>query len=134
MRADRLVVGEFRGAEIVELLAALNTGHAGGAATVHANSVADVPARLVALAALGGMSAATLAAQAASALDVLVHVRRDQHGVRRVDQLALWPRWDEQPVTRMVWTRNGGLGPAAGVLRDRLVDAAVDLPALLDPT
>ncbi|HET6209241.1 MAG TPA: ATPase, T2SS/T4P/T4SS family, partial [Jatrophihabitans sp.] len=134
MRADRLVVGEFRGAEIVELLAALNTGHAGGAATVHANSVADVPARLVALAALGGMSAATLAAQAASALDVLVHVRRDQHGVRRVDQLALWPRWDEQPGTRMVWTRNGGLGPAAGVLRDRLVDAAVDLPALLDPT
>ncbi|MDQ1744930.1 MAG: pilus assembly protein CpaF, partial [Pseudonocardiales bacterium] len=54
MRADRLVVGEFRGAEIVELLAALNTGHAGGAATVHANSVADVAARLVALAALGG--------------------------------------------------------------------------------
>ena len=91
MRADRLVVGEFRGAEIVELLAALNTGHAGGAATVHANSVSDVPARLVALAALGGMPASALAAQAASALDVLVHVRRDRDGRRRVEQLALWP-------------------------------------------
>ena len=53
MRPDRLVVGEFRGAEIVELLAALNTGHAGGAATVHANSGQDVPARLYRVGCLG---------------------------------------------------------------------------------
>ena len=132
MRADRLVVGEFRGAEIVELLAALNTGHAGGAATVHANSVSDVPARLVALAALGGMSPATLAAQAASALDVLVHIRRDQHGVRRVEQLALWPRRDEPPATRLVWTRAAGWAGGRAVLRDRLVEAAVGIPTLLD--
>jgi pilus assembly protein CpaF len=132
MRADRLVVGEFRGAEIVELLAALNTGHAGGAATVHANSVSDVPARLVALAALGGMSPATLAAQAASALDVLVHIRRDQHGLRRVEQLALWPSRDEPPATWLVWTRIGGLGPAAPILRARLLEAAVAVPALLE--
>ena len=131
MRADRLVVGEFRGAEIVELLAALNTGHAGGAATVHANSVADVPARLVALAALGGMSAATLAAQAASALDVLVHIRRDRGGVRRIEQLALWPRRDDRPVPRLVWTRGAGLGPAAEQLRDRLADAGVEAPTML---
>jgi pilus assembly protein CpaF len=131
MRADRLVVGEFRGAEIVELLAALNTGHAGGAATVHANSVADVPARLVALAALGGMSAATLAAQAASALDVLVHIRRDRGGTRRIEQLALWPRQEDRPVPRLVWTRSGGLGPAAEQLRDRLVGAGVEAPVML---
>src|SRR5262249_1528101 len=55
MRPDRLVVGEFRGAEIVELLVALNTGHEGGAATLHANAAADVPARLYALGALGGV-------------------------------------------------------------------------------
>ncbi len=53
MRPDRLVVGEVRGAEIADLLTAMNTGHEGGCGTVHANSAADVPARLEALAALG---------------------------------------------------------------------------------
>ncbi|HEY4020723.1 MAG TPA: TadA family conjugal transfer-associated ATPase, partial [Pseudonocardiaceae bacterium] len=56
MRPDRLVVGEVRGAEVCELLAALNTGHDGGAGTLHANSPTEVPARLEALAALGGLS------------------------------------------------------------------------------
>jgi pilus assembly protein CpaF len=127
MRADRLVVGEFRGAEIVELLAALNTGHAGGAATVHANSVNDVPTRLVALAALGGMSAQALAAQATSALDVLVHIRRDRDGLRRVEQLALWPAVEPS----LIWTGAGGLGPAASKLRSMIEAAEVEVPALL---
>ncbi len=130
MRADRLVVGEFRGAEVVELLAALNTGHAGGAATVHANSVTDVAARLVALAALGGMPAQALAAQAASALDVLVHIRRDRDGQRRVEQVALWPA-DPAAQPGLVWTRTAGLGPAAGRLRFLLGAADVELPAVL---
>lgn len=130
MRADRLVVGEFRGSEIVELLAALNTGHAGGAATVHANSVRDVPARLIALAALAGMSADTLLAQAASALDVLVHVRRGPDGVRRVDQIALWQR-AIGAAPALVWTASAGLGIAAPELRDRLLQAGVPLPELL---
>ncbi|MEO7288227.1 MAG: TadA family conjugal transfer-associated ATPase [Jatrophihabitantaceae bacterium] len=130
MRADRLVVGEFRGAEIVELLAALNTGHSGGAATVHANSVADVPARLVALAALAGMPADTLSAQAASALDVLVHIRRDQAGTRRVDQLALWPR-QHGLSPQLIWTRAAGFGPAADELAARLVLAGVEPPPML---
>ncbi len=56
MRPDRVVVGEVRGAEVVDLLAALNTGHEGGCGTVHANSAADVPARLEALAAVAGLS------------------------------------------------------------------------------
>ena len=55
MRPDRLVVGEVRGPEICDLLTAMNTGHEGGCGTVHANSAADVPARLEALAALGGL-------------------------------------------------------------------------------
>ncbi len=132
MRADRLVVGEFRGAEIVELLAALNTGHAGGAATVHANSVGDVAARLVALAALGGMPPDTLAAQAASALDVLVHIRRDRDGRRRVEQVAVWPA-GPLPVASpgLAWTRTAGLGPAAGQRRALVEAADVAVPALL---
>ena len=58
MRPDRLVVGEVRGAEVVELLAALNTGHEGGCGTIHANSARDVPARVEALALAAGPSAA----------------------------------------------------------------------------
>jgi pilus assembly protein CpaF len=123
MRGDRLVVGEFRGAELAELLAALNTGHSGGAATVHANSVLDVGSRLVALAALGGMSAQVLRAQAASALDVLVHVRRDSGGRRRLAEVALWPRAGTEPVP--VWSMDAGIGPGWSRLQQRLADAGV---------
>jgi pilus assembly protein CpaF len=76
MRPDRLVVGEVRGAEVVDLLAALNTGHDGGAGTVHANTAADVPARLEALAALGGVGRDALHAQLAGAVRIVLHVRR----------------------------------------------------------
>lgn len=68
MRPDRIVVGEVRGSEVVDLLAALNTGHDGGAGTVHANSPAEVPARLEALAALGGLDRAALHSQLAAAV------------------------------------------------------------------
>jgi len=76
MRPDRLVVGECRGAEVRELFAALNTGHDGGAGTLHANSLADVPTRIEALGALAGLSPDAVARQAASALDLVVHVSR----------------------------------------------------------
>ena len=119
MRADRLVVGEFRGAEIVELLAALNTGHAGGAATVHANSVGDVPARLVALAALGGMPAATLAAQAASALDVLGPGNHAGTGTAG----AGWSSWRSGRLARC-WPNRNWPGPGRGPERGRAVTHA----------
>jgi pilus assembly protein CpaF len=83
MRPDRLVVGECRGPEVRELLGALNTGHDGGAGTLHANSLADVPARLEALGALAGMTETALARQAVSAIHRVVHVQRDG-GRRRV--------------------------------------------------
>lgn len=89
MRPDRLVVGEVRGAELADLLAALNTGHEGGCGTVHANSAASVPARLEALGALGGLSRFALHAQAAAGLDAVVHVRRDRAGHRFVEQVAV---------------------------------------------
>lgn len=76
MRPDRLVVGECRGAEVRELLAALNTGHDGGAGTLHANGLADVAARLEALGALAGLGVTAVARQVVSALDLVVHLER----------------------------------------------------------
>ncbi|HRA75569.1 MAG TPA: TadA family conjugal transfer-associated ATPase [Propionicimonas sp.] len=89
MRPDRLVVGEVRGAELVDLLMALNTGHEGGCGTVHANSAADVPARLEALGTLGGLGRAAVHAQLAAALDLVVHVRRLGDGTRWVAEVHL---------------------------------------------
>lgn len=83
MRPDRLVLGECRGAEVHDLLSALNTGHDGGAGTVHANSLGDVPARLEALGALAGMGEKALARQAVSAIGLVVHLERTS-GARRV--------------------------------------------------
>ncbi|MFJ6028205.1 TadA family conjugal transfer-associated ATPase [Pseudarthrobacter sp. NPDC092424] len=82
MRPDRLVVGECRGAEVRELLTALNTGHSGGGGTIHANTAAAVPARLAALGALAGMNQDGIRLQAASALDAVIHVERTPHGRR----------------------------------------------------
>lgn len=87
MRPDRLVVGECRGPELRELLAALNTGHDGGAGTLHANSLDDVPARLEALGSTAGMSAEAVARQAVSAFDLVVHLERAE-GRRRVAQIG----------------------------------------------
>lgn len=84
MRPDRLVVGECRGDEVRELLSALNTGHDGGAGTVHANGLADVPARLEALGALAGLDDRALARQVASAIGLVLHVERGGDGIRRL--------------------------------------------------
>lgn len=88
MRPDRLIVGECRGAEVRELLAAMNTGHDGAGGTIHANSAATVPARLAALGALAGMSPRALAMQAAGALDAVVHLERSAEG-RRVAGISV---------------------------------------------
>ena len=76
MRPDRLVLGECRGEEVRELLSALNTGHDGGAGTLHANSLDDVPARLEALGALAGLDPAAVARQAVSAIGAVLHLER----------------------------------------------------------
>ncbi|MEV8307219.1 TadA family conjugal transfer-associated ATPase [Streptomyces flavidovirens] len=92
MRPDRLVVGEVRGAEVTELLAALNTGHEGGCGTVHANAAADVPARLEALGAAAGLDRAALHSQLAAALAVVVHLARGRGGLRRVAEVHVLER------------------------------------------
>ncbi|WP_127792809.1 TadA family conjugal transfer-associated ATPase [Agromyces sp. LHK192] len=94
MRPDRLVVGECRGAELRELLAALNTGHDGGAGTLHANSLEDVPARLEALGAIAAMTAEAVARQTVSAFDLVVHLERGSGG-RRVGGIGAF-RLDER--------------------------------------
>jgi pilus assembly protein CpaF len=91
MRPDRLVVGECRGAEVADFLAAMNTGHRGAAGTLHANSARDVPARLQAMGALAGLGPEATALQAASAVDAVLHVERTETG-RRPLELAVLDR------------------------------------------
>ncbi|MFI6287379.1 TadA family conjugal transfer-associated ATPase [Streptomyces sp. NPDC051018] len=92
MRPDRLVVGEVRGAEVTELLNALNTGHEGGCGTVHANAAADVPARLEALGTAAGLDRAALHSQLAAALSVVIHLVRDRAGHRRIAEVHVLER------------------------------------------
>jgi pilus assembly protein CpaF len=87
MRPDRLVLGECRGGEIRELLSALNTGHDGGAGTLHANSLDDVPARLEALGSLAALSPQTVARQAVSAIGLVLHLER-RGANRRLDAVG----------------------------------------------
>jgi pilus assembly protein CpaF len=92
MRPDRLVVGEVRGPEVTDMLQAMNTGHEGGCGTLHANSAADVPARIEALAMAAGMPQAAVHSQLASAVDAVVHLGRDREGRRRVAEVAVLSR------------------------------------------
>lgn len=108
MRPDRLVVGEVRGAEVCDLLAALNTGHDGGAGTVHANSAREVPARMEALAASGGLPRAALHSQLAAAVQVVLHMRRLRTGARVLDVVGSLRLEGETVVVRPVWARGTG--------------------------
>ena len=122
MRPDRIVVGEVRGAEVVDLLAALNTGHDGGAGTVHANSPAEVPARLEALAALGGLDRGALHSQLAAAVQVLIHVDRGPRG-RRLAQIALLRRIESGRVGALpVWDADHGFRDGIGPFRELIAE------------
>ncbi|EPH42286.1 TadA family conjugal transfer-associated ATPase [Streptomyces aurantiacus] len=110
MRPDRLVVGEVRGAEVVHLLAALNTGHEGGCGTVHANAAADVPARLEALGTAAGLDRAALHSQLAAALSVVLHLDRDRAGRRRIAEVQVLERGPSGLVTTVPALRWGERG------------------------
>jgi pilus assembly protein CpaF len=114
MRPDRLVVGEVRGAEVTDLLAALNTGHDGGCGTLHANRPAEVPARLEALGVAAGLDRAAVHSQAAAGLAVVVHVRRSATG-RRVGEIGVVRRSGDTVVVEPGWRADGG--PCAGAAR-----------------
>lgn len=123
MRPDRLVVGECRGAEVREMLTAMNTGHSGGGGTIHANTAMAVPARLTALGALAGLSADGVRLQASSALDVVIHVERTQRG-REVTCIGLIADGGNGLIVRpaVETTRTGAMvqGPGWAALAARL--------------
>jgi pilus assembly protein CpaF len=90
MRPDRIVIGEVRGVEALDLLTALNTGHDGALSTVHANSPADALSRLETLVLMAGvgLSHATVAEQVRRGIDLVVHLQRRADGSRRVSEIA----------------------------------------------
>ena len=94
MRPDRIILGECRGGEVRDIMSALNTGHRGSFATIHANTPAEVPARLNALGALAGMSAEATHVQARAAFDLVVHMERSVGSYgntgRRVAQIGVF--------------------------------------------
>jgi pilus assembly protein CpaF len=113
MRPDRIVVGEVRGAEALDMLQALNTGHDGSLTTVHANSAVDALARLetLALFAGSGLPLAAVRAQLAAAVDAVVFVARDSGGARRVEAIAEVERFAGEHPTRVraLFQRDGGV-------------------------
>lgn len=126
MRPDRLIVGEVRGAEIVDLLAAMNTGHDGGAGTIHANSPADVPARLEALGLLAGIDRPAVHALLHAGVHVLIHVGRTARGDRVVESLHVLNRVPDGLVATVPALERRGdeyaEGPGLARLIDRLRD------------
>lgn len=103
MRPDRLVVGEVRGAEVADLLQSMNTGHDGSMTTVHANGAAEAIVRLEGMALLAGVPLAAARAQVAAALDLVVALDRDQHGLRRVVEVVEVAIDADGAHTRTVW-------------------------------
>jgi pilus assembly protein CpaF len=90
MRPDRIVIGEVRGVEALDLLTALNTGHDGALSTVHANSPADALRRVETLVLMAGVGLphAAVAEQVRRGIDLVVHIERQADGARRVTEIA----------------------------------------------
>ena len=133
MRPDRIVVGEVRGAEVVEMLGALNTGHEGGLSTLHANATRDVPARLESLAATAGLDRPAVHSQVSAGVDAVVHLRRDAGGLRQVTEVAV-VRAGARGLVEVIpaLTSAGGVvtrGEAWPQLCARLADRGVSLEA-----
>ncbi|MDQ1689213.1 MAG: pilus assembly protein CpaF [Frankiaceae bacterium] len=125
MRPDRLVVGEVRGGEVVDLMAALNTGHEGGCGTVHANEPAQLPSRVEALAGAAGLPREAAHSQLGAAVDLVVHLARRPSGERGVAEVAVLSRGPSglvEVVTAMRSDASGRLlpGPGAAQLRSVL--------------
>ena len=128
MRPDRLVVGEVRGGEVCDLLSALNTGHEGGAGTVHANSAREVPARMEALAAVGGLPRAALHSQLAAAIQVVLHMGRLRSGARVLQTVGVLGREAGDVVVRPVWGRGAGWAEGRAALGTLLAEREVATP------
>lgn len=110
MRPDRLVVGEVRGREVIALLNAMNTGHEGGGCTLHANSSEEVPARMEALAALGGLKRDALHSQLTAAVRVVLHMVRLPSGIRRLDEVGVLRSFRGEAKVVPVWSKGTWIG------------------------
>jgi pilus assembly protein CpaF len=101
MRPDRLVVGEVRSGEAMDMLQAMNTGHDGSMTTLHANSPRDAISRIETMAMMSGLDLPLLAVrnQIASAIDLIVHMDRLTDGTRKVVRIAEIPRMEGDVVT-----------------------------------
>jgi pilus assembly protein CpaF len=144
MRPDRIIVGEVRGAEALDMLQAMNTGHDGSLSTLHANSPRDALARVETMVLMAGfdLPVRAIREQAASAIDLLVHTTRGRDGVRRVTRVTAVDGMEGDTITLsdvfQFEAESGSDGRVAGALRptgvrpkltERLADAGVSLPA-----
>jgi pilus assembly protein CpaF len=144
MRPDRIVVGEVRGAESLDMLQAMNTGHDGSLSTLHANSPRDALSRVETMVLMAGfdLPVRAIREQAASAIDVLVHIARGRDGVRRITRVAGIDGMEADTIVLSDVFRFEGEagvdGAMGGRLRptgvrpklaERLADAGVVLPA-----
>ena len=130
MRPDRIVVGEVRGAEALDMLQALNTGHDGSLTTVHANSPADALRRVETLALMAGVGLphAAVREQVATAIDVVVHQARAPDGARCVESVAEVVRVAGGSGTRELYSLRDGRplwrAPSGDGVAERLARAA----------
>jgi pilus assembly protein CpaF len=130
MRPDRIVVGEVRGAEALDMLMALNTGHEGSLTTVHANSPEDALRRVETLALMAGVGLPheAIREQVASALQLVVHQARLPSGERRIESVAEVVRVAGGAGTRELFRMRGERPwwrpPGTGVLAERLAQVA----------
>jgi pilus assembly protein CpaF len=90
MRPDRIILGEIRGEEAIDMLQAMNTGHDGSLSTVHANSSREALIRIENMISMGGhsMSERGLRTQIANAIDMIVQIERMRDGIRRITQVS----------------------------------------------
>ena len=144
MRADRLIVGEVRGAEALDMLQAMNTGHDGSMTTLHANRPRDVLARIETLTMMAGydLPARAIRGQIASAIDVIVHLERQRDGSRKVVQISEVTGMEEDVITmqdvfRFIKSGLDGYGRVVGRfvpsavrprVLDRLEELGLDMP------
>jgi pilus assembly protein CpaF len=101
MRPDRIIVGEVRGAEALDMLQAMNTGHDGSLSTIHANSPRDALARLETMVLMSGyeLPIKAIRQQVAAALELIIQIERQQDGVRRVSSIAEVQRMESDVIT-----------------------------------
>jgi pilus assembly protein CpaF len=144
MRPDRIVVGEVRGAEALDMLQAMNTGHDGSLSTLHANSPRDALARVETMVLMAGfdLPVRAIREQAASAIDLLVHITRGRDGVRRVARVTAVDGMEGETITLsdvfLFESEAGTDGSVRGALRptgvrpkltERLTEAGVPVRA-----